>query len=79
MITKANNEFKSKSELIENVSQQIESPSKLTKKIVRQTKVFTKDNIDNLLQSITDKPRGKPKIDWETFEHEIKEILPHKK
>jgi len=63
MITKTNNKFKSKSDLIENVSQQIGSPSKLTKKIVRQTKVFTKDNIDNLLQSITDKPRGKPKID----------------
>ena len=73
--TKINNEFKSKSDLIEIVSQQIRNPSKLTKKIVRQAKEFTKNNFDSLRQTIAKNPQSRLKIDWDEFENKIKETV----
>ncbi|WP_147409491.1 hypothetical protein [endosymbiont GvMRE of Glomus versiforme] len=69
------NNFESKPGLIEKISQQNSEQNKLIKKIVRQVRIFTKNNFDNLRQSLVKNPQSRLKIDWGWFEREIKEII----
>ena len=76
MITKTKkNDFKSKSDLIEKISQQNSDQNKIIKKILRQIKGFTKNNVDSFRQSLAKNPQSRLKIDWEEFENEIKEVV----
>lgn len=76
MITKMEkNGFKSKSDLIGKISQQNNDQNKIIKKILRQIKAFTKNNVDNFRQSLAKNPQSRLKINWEEFEHEIREVV----
>lgn len=68
-------EFKSKIDLIENINQQSGDPNKIIKKIVRQTKVFTKNSIEKFRESFTKNAKNRLKFDWDKFECEIKEVF----
>lgn len=70
-----NSNLKSKTDLIENINQKFSEPQRITKKITRQTQIFTKNNIENFREALSKNPKSKFKADWSKLEYEIKEIL----
>jgi hypothetical protein len=60
---KKSNETKSKADLIENIDQGFNNSSQIVKKIVRQTQLFIKDNINNFRETLSKRPKSRFKAD----------------
>ena len=70
-----NSNLKSKTDLIENINQKFSEPQRITKKITRQTQIFTKNNVENFREALSKNPKSKFKADWNKIEYEVKQVL----